>query len=150
ARYDASSAVMDLAGRGDGCGGQRFRGLLTRTMNAPLVLVLVAASASGGAAGSSALSEQRALALELVALVQPESSYRASIEQMTDQMLPQMDAQARASGKALPPDFRKKFIAMMEDVTPYDESIEWASELYAQRFTASELKQLIAFYKTPL
>ena len=79
------------------------------------ILVLILLGAGGAPA---AITEQRALALELVALVQPESSYRSGMEQMTDQMLPQLDAQARASGHPLPTDFKPRFIAVLLEVVP--------------------------------
>jgi uncharacterized protein len=95
-------------------------------------------------------AEQRALALELVELVQPELSYRTGIDRMTEQMMPSLEAQMTAGGKALPPDFRKRFSAAVLEVVPYDEMVEWSAELYAQRFTVGELKELIGFYKTPV
>ena len=90
---------------------QLVRGLLWPCLHPILVLILL------GAGGAPA-TEQRALALELVALVQPESSYRSGMEQMTDQMLPQLDAQARASGHPLPTDFKPRFIAVLLEVVP--------------------------------
>jgi hypothetical protein len=93
---------------------------------------------------------QRALALELVRLVTPESSYRSGVQQMTAQMLPSLEAQARANGTMLPPDFRQRFDAVLFEVVPYDEQSTWAADVYARNFTASELKDLIAFYRTGL
>ena len=99
---------------------------------------------------STATPEQRALATELVQLVQSETTYQATLDRMTDQMIPSMEAQAKATGRALPDDFRKRFKAVLLEVLPYQELVEWSSGLYAERFTASELRELIAFYQTPL
>jgi len=114
-----------------------------------LVLALLSAAPEPSSAAAS-LPEQRALALELMALVHPEAAYRSGIEQMTAQMMPQLEAQARASGRTLPADFKTRFVAAMLEAVPYDETLEWGSEVYAQRFTVAELKELIAFYKSPL
>jgi hypothetical protein len=95
-------------------------------------------------------AEQRAVALQLVELVQPESSYRAGLQQMMDQMVPSMEAQARATGKALPPDYKERMNAALLDVMPYAEMKQWSADIYARRFTAPELKQLVAFYRTPV
>jgi len=124
----------------------------------PLLLLFVLGAApqpsspspAAPAARPSPTAEQRALARELVQLVQPESSYRAGLEQMTEQMLPSIQAQAQASGKALPADFKKRFTAALLEVVPYQELMGWSANLYAERFTASELRELIAFYRTPL
>jgi len=124
----------------------------------PLVLLLVLGAPpqpsnpppAPSAARTAPTTEQRALARELVHLVQPEPSYRAGLERMTEQMLPSMQAQAQASGTTLPADFKKRFTAALLEVVPYQELMEWSADLYAERFTASELRELIAFYRTPL
>jgi hypothetical protein len=113
-------------------------------LSALVVVGVLAADPSGPDAS------QRALALELVRLVTPESSYRSGVQQMTAQMLPSLEAQARASGATLPPDFRQRFDAVLFEVVPYDEQSSWAADVYARNFTASELKDLIGFYKTAL
>jgi len=114
----------------------------------PLLLLLVLGAAPQPSSAPTA--EQRGLALELVQLVQPEPSYRAGLERMTEQMLPSMQAQAQASGKPLPADFKKRFTAALLEVVPYQEVMGWSASLYAERFTAPELRELIAFYRTPL
>ena len=95
-------------------------------------------------------AEQRAVALQLVELVQPESSYRAGLQQMMDQMTPSLEAQARATGKPLPPDYKQRMNAALLDVMPYPEMKQWSADIYAQRFTVPELKELVAFYRTPV
>ncbi|HEY1905849.1 MAG TPA: DUF2059 domain-containing protein [Myxococcaceae bacterium] len=95
-------------------------------------------------------ASHRALAMELVQLVTPEPSYRSGVQQMTAQMVPSLEAQARATGTTLPPDFRQRFEAVLLEVVPYEEQSSWAADVYARNFTASELKELIAFYRTTL
>ena len=101
-------------------------------------------------ADSPASAEQRAVALQLVELVQPESSYRAGMQQMLEQMVPSLEAQSRASGKPLPPDYKQRMNAVLLEVVPYPEMMQWSAEVYAQRFTGTELKELLAFYRTPV
>jgi hypothetical protein len=115
--------------------------------SALLVLLLAAADP---AASQPALTEQRSLALQLVELVQPESSYRAGLQQMMDQMLPSLEAQARASGKTLPADTRQRMNAVLLEVVPYGEMKAWSADIYARRFSSAELKQLLQFYRTPV
>jgi hypothetical protein len=88
--------------------------------------------------------------MELVHLVTPEASYRNGIQEMTAQMVPALEAQARSTGTALPPDFRQRFDAALFEVVPYEEQSTWAADVYARHFTRSELKDLIAFYRTAL
>lgn len=115
----------------------------------PVLLVTLLLGADP-AAGSPELTEQRALALQIVELVQPEPTYRAGLQQMIDQMLPSVEAQARASGKPLPADFRQRMNAAVLEVIPYAEMKQWSAEIYARRFTAAELRELLAFYRTPV
>src|SRR5262249_23954523 len=79
-----------------------------------------------------------------------EASYRSGLQQMMDQMLPPLEAQARANGKPLPPDVRKRMMAALLEVVPYAEMKQWTAELYAERFTTAELKELVAFHRKPL
>ena len=113
-------------------------------MNAALLVVLLLG------ADPPALAQQRAVALQLVELVQPESSYRAGLQQMMEQMVPSLEAQARATGKPLPPDYKQRMNAVLLEVVPYQEMKQWSAEIYAQRFTVAELKELVAFYRTPV
>lgn len=117
-------------------------------MHSALLVLLLAGAAP--AASQPELSEQRALALQLVELVQPESSYRAGLQQMMDQMLPSLEAQARASGKTLPPDTKQRMNAVLLEVVPYGEMKQWSADIYARRFSSAELKQLLQFYRTPV
>jgi hypothetical protein len=101
-------------------------------------------------ADSPASAQQRAVALQLVELVQPEPSYRAGLQQMMDQMVASLEAQARATGKTLPPDYKQRLNAALLEMMPYPEMKEWSADIYARRFTVAELKELVAFYRTPV
>jgi len=117
-------------------------------MHSALLVLFLAGAVP--ASSQPELTEQRTLALQLVELVQPESSYRAGLQQMMDQMLPSLEAQARASGKTLPPDTKQRMNAVLLEVVPYGEMKQWSADIYARRFSSAELKQLLQFYKTPV
>jgi len=117
-------------------------------MHSALLVLFLAGTVP--ASSQPELTEQRTLALQLVELVQPESSYRAGLQQMMDQMLPSLEAQARASGKTLPPDTKQRMNAVLLEVVPYGEMKQWSADIYARRFSSAELKQLLQFYKTPV
>lgn len=52
-------------------------------------------------------------------------------------------------GGALPPDAKGRMEAAVIECVPHDEMIGWNADLYAARFTAPELTELLAFYQTP-
>ncbi len=94
---------------------------------------------------ASAQDDPKAVAMELMQLVTPESTYEATIAQMATQMSGAM----RAQGAALPADFEQKMPLVVKEAMPYAEMMSWSAELYAARFSVAELRELIAFYKTP-
>ena len=115
-------------------------------MHLPLLAVVVAAAASPSATPSA---EQKALAAELVRLVQSKETYHDSLVLMTQQVSAALAAQARAQGTSLPPDFADRVMSAAMEVAPYDEVVSWAADVYARRFTAPELKDMLGFYRTP-
>jgi len=119
-------------------------------MSTALLVLLLLGTDPQPAPGAPVPTEQQALALELVKLVQPEPAYRSGLEQMMEQLVAPDEAQARASGKPLPADYRQRMSAVLLEVVPYEEMAEWSAGIYATRFTVSELKDLLAFYRTPL
>jgi hypothetical protein len=59
-----------------------------------------------------------------------------------------MSQQFRAAGEKLPADFDKKIQAAVNDVMSYDDVLSWTADIYAERFTVEELKEIEKFYKT--
>ncbi len=84
--------------------------------------------------------------MELVQLVTPQESYQAMITQMTTQMLASM----QGAGGKVPPDAQGKMARAVADALPYNDLATWTVEIYSAKFTTEEIKQLIAFYKTPV
>src|SRR5262245_986789 len=93
-----------------------------------------------------AQTEAKKTAVELVKLIITPATYKDMLQQMTDNMLPAMRAQA----PNLPPDIATKLVAAVEDALPYDELVGWTADVYASKFSVPELKDLIAFYKSPV
>jgi hypothetical protein len=88
---------------------------------------------------------ERKATLELMQLVVPRETY--------DDMITKMIAAIKGSmvqGGALPADFDVKMHAAMLDVLPYDTVLSWSADVYGSRFTVEEIKQIGAFYKTPV
>jgi hypothetical protein len=105
--------------------------------------ILVAALLAFPLVAHAGEAEKKA-ALELIHQVIPQETYASMIEQMTTQML-QVMPQARVS-----PDAGDKMKKVVLEALPYEELVGWSADIYAQKFTLDELKQLSAFYKTPV
>ncbi|WP_437813535.1 DUF2059 domain-containing protein [Sorangium sp. So ce1078] len=89
---------------------------------------------------------EKKLALELTHLVMPKEVYNALIDQlMTNMGLSMQQAGAKISAKDT-----GKLKAVVTEVLPYDELVQWNVDIYAGKFTADELKELIKFYSTPV
>lgn len=99
-----------------------------------------------GSMGTAYADADRKTTMELVQLVTPKETYRGIVDQMTKQMLASM----RQSGATLPPDVDKKMGQVIEIALPYEDLATWTVDIYVTRFTTDEIKQLIAFYKTPV
>jgi hypothetical protein len=111
--------------------------------------VLTAALALSGlfvCTGPAAADADLAVTRELVKLVTPKETYLAMIQQMGKQTL----LSIQQSGAKLPPDAEKKINQAVIEALPYEDLANWTVEVYATRFTTDEIKQLTAFYKTPV
>ena len=84
--------------------------------------------------------------MELVQLVTPQDTYQAMISTMTTQMM----ASLSQSGAKMPADAANKMGKAVMEALPYNDLAQWTVEIYASRFTTDEIKQMIAFYKTPV
>jgi hypothetical protein len=89
---------------------------------------------------------EKKLALELTHLVMPKDVYNA----LLDQLMTNMGASMQQAGAKISPRDASKLKAVVAEVLPYDELVQWNVEIYAGRFTADELKELIKFYGTPV
>ncbi|WP_437335293.1 DUF2059 domain-containing protein [Sorangium sp. So ce394] len=89
---------------------------------------------------------EKKLALELTHLVMPREVYNALI----DQLMTNMGASMQQAGARISAKDTGKLKAVVAEVLPYDELVQWNVDIYAGKFTADELKELIKFYGTPV
>ena len=82
------------------------------------------------------------VAMQLSRLVLTKDGYEQIIKQMMQGML-------QASGQAPDAKTQKELQAVMLEVLPYDEMLQFNAKVYGSRFKDSELQDIIAFYKTP-
>jgi uncharacterized protein len=107
-------------------------------------LVLLGALALGPAVVQAQVPDRKDVQ-ELVQLVTPRETYQGVVEQMTSQMMAGMQQR----GVGFPPEAASKIKRAITEALPYTELVEWTVEIYATRFNAEEIKQLLAFFKTP-
>ncbi len=110
-------------------------------------LLVISLSLGGmlGPVGSAAAEADRKVTMELVQMVTPQETYQAMIAQMSKQMLASM----AQSGAKVPPDTDVKMGKAVVEALPYADLANWTVDVYAARFSTEEIRQLIAFYKTP-
>jgi hypothetical protein len=109
-------------------------------------LVLAFTLSVGGVRAAHAGEAEKKLAIELTHLAFPKDNYGTMLEQMTTNMMASM----KQSGAPVGPGDAQKVKAAVTEVLPYDELAQWNAEIYATKFTADELKELIKFYGTPV
>ena len=82
---------------------------------------------------------------EWVRVMVPKEAYDALVEQMHEQMAAAMQQR----GPAFSAEKKGALKTAMMECLPYEDLLAWSAEVYAKHFTAKELKQIAAFYKTP-
>ena len=112
------------------------------------------------AAGPPALAEAPVpAAVELSRLVLPRQNWdqivSASLDQLDRLMTPEMEKLLQKHGPDVPKDFPDVMRAQMRDlmdaVMPtYQEMLDFQAGLLQKHYTATELEELLAFYRSPL
>lgn len=92
--------------------------------------------------GSAHAASPDSVAMQLSRLVLTKDGYESVIKQMMQGML-------QASGQLPDAKTQKELQAVMLEVLPYDEMLQFNAKVYGKRFKDSELQDIIAFYKTP-
>jgi uncharacterized protein len=118
----------------------------TRTFIAMLALAATLLLSFSFVHEAHAGGAEQKLALELTRLVVPKETYDAMLDQMMTNLMASM---TQAGAKISAKDAGKLKDAVAE-VIPYDEMVQWNTEIYASKFTADELKELIKFYNSPV
>lgn len=114
---------------------------------ATAALLLTAAPAPAG--------DANALAVELSRLVLSPESYRQISTQTGRQVGQMVASSAQEQGQDLGPGFMDEVRAgteqmMAEMMPPYQEMVDMQAGLLVKHYTAAELKELLAFYRTTL
>ena len=110
-----------------------------------LIFALTFAVLPLGYAHAAPVPERQA-ALDLMHLILPREAYALMIQQMSEQMIDNM----RQGGAQIPPDVASKMKLIIEEILPYQDMMDWNAEIYSRRFSVSEIRALVAFYKTPV
>jgi hypothetical protein len=87
----------------------------------------------------------RKATVDLVHLVLPSEAYTTMIDQASGQMLMAISQK----GVQAPADAAQRLKKVVMECAPYEEMVGWTADVYASRFSQSEIKDLTAFYKTP-
>ncbi len=91
-----------------------------------------------------------AIAVELSRLVLPEASWKKMMKDVSEQTRQFVEQSAQQSGTTLPAGFGAKFSEEFGKLFTYQEMIDLNAGLLAKHYTEAELKELAAFYRTPL
>jgi hypothetical protein len=113
---------------------------------------LLLAASSFASAGQPAPAST---AVELARIALPRSNWDQVMASTSDQMDQSMQMAFRQDGKEVTPELarivREQAQEMMKEMMPsYEEMLDVQAGLLVKHYTASELKQLLAFYRSPL
>lgn len=103
-------------------------------------------------AGASARAADAApaVATELSRLVLPEDTWDRMERAIGEQTQQHIVQNLRQRGMQLPPEFGPRFTEEFRKMLSYREILELQAALLARHYTAQELQDLLAFYRTPL
>ncbi len=119
--------------------------LNVRALFAALLLTLISSQAMADAASHAAAAKQL---LKLVNADQIAGPWYGQVQQMFTQRF--VEAQAPESKKAVLESYQAKADATLNKVVGWDKLEPEMVKLYTKGFSEAELKELIAFYKSPL
>lgn len=88
-------------------------------------------------------------ALELARLVLPESKYDEMLHNVAEVTEKSLEASAHDTDQ-VPPHFSERFEVEIRQMLQYSDLIQEHARLIARFYTAKEIDDLIAFYKTPV
>jgi hypothetical protein len=89
-------------------------------------------------------------AVVLSRFVLPEETWTRMQAGTAAQLQQYIEAALRQSGTKLPVDFAARFSAEFSAILSYQEAIDLQAGVLAKHYTDGEIRELLAFYKTPL
>lgn len=109
---------------------------------------LAAAAESKPAAVPKATAAPSATATEVARALVPKEGWAAGVTQISQGIQQQLQSHPGASLR-YPADFPDKIRAEVEKVLPYDEFVSMHASQLASTLSETELKEVLAFYRTP-
>ncbi|HTP49438.1 MAG TPA: DUF2059 domain-containing protein [Anaeromyxobacteraceae bacterium] len=89
-------------------------------------------------------------AVELTRLVMPRENWNRTLEGITAQTAQFAEGVAKEQGTTLPADYASGLTALVAAMFSYEEVLDLAAGVYAKHYSAAELRELLAFYRTPV
>ncbi len=120
------------------------------------IVSIIGAVLFSGAIGqaSPATISQASPAAELARLMMPEDNYKASMRATSAQMKQLFDAMDRTEpkkpGRACPYDDPLEMLEEAKTMFSYQEFLDMQAAALAKNYTGAELKELLAFYRSPV
>jgi hypothetical protein len=90
--------------------------------------------------------DDKVATLELMKTIVPKGAYDSMLDQMYTQMSATMQ---QMGGKGIPASKQKALKEAVQECLPYDDLLNWSTDVYMKHFTRKEIDDLAAFYKTP-
>jgi hypothetical protein len=88
-----------------------------------------------------------AVYMDAVRIMMPRARYDAMIEGMYRPLIAEAEARSKAK---MPPESVAALRKAAESSMSYDELLAWTADVYQRHFTPDEMKQMVAFYRSPL
>ncbi|WP_242392974.1 DUF2059 domain-containing protein [Anaeromyxobacter oryzisoli] len=109
------------------------------------LLVLLA-----GAARAATPAKPTPLAVQLARFVLPEENWNRTMDGISRQTSQYMAQAVRQQGGTLSPELLERSMKEFTKLFTYEEIIDLQAGVLAKHYTAAELKELLAFYRTPI
>lgn len=119
-------------------------------MKRPLVVMTVLLAVTVPSHRPNAADAPGPLAVELSRLVMPRESWDRTRRATTEQLRQYFEATIQQAGATIPPEFPDRFAEEFGRIYSYEEMLDIQAGLLAKHYTVSELRELLAFYRTPL
>ena len=116
----------------------------------PRLVVLGVLLAGAVLPGFSQAADPAPLAMELSRLVLPQESWNAVMRNTSEQTRQYIEASLQRVGAPLPPAFPARFEEEFRKIYSYQEIVDIQAGLLVKHYTEPELRELLAFYRSPL
>jgi hypothetical protein len=90
------------------------------------------------------------LAVELAKLTVPQENWDKLMRNTSEQTRQYVEASIRQAGGTMPPEFPARFAEEFGKMYSYQEVMDIQAGLLVKHYTEGELRELLAFYRTPL